>query len=1051
MRSKLYSICFAASFFVFSINTVIAQNYLMTTSAGNSIDPGTLLVPGSVGDDVSVLITLPFAYTAYGVNYTQVRAISNGNLQFTTNNAAFTNVCPLPAAGMGVAFMPHWDDLRTDVAVGDGIYTSTTGVAPNRIFNIEWRATYFSGAGTANFEARLFEGQQRVDFIYGNVGQNGTSASIGVQSTPSLATTYSCNAATGVPSGLGISFTMPASCSGVPSPGFITGPAGTICANTPVTLSLNGYTVGGGITFQWKSSATPGGPYAAIPGATNTTYSFTSTSTTYFIVTVRCNPSGLESNTAEFALNVSRPVHTNVIATPNTVCAPGTTVITGTASGGTVNPGNYTHSLTGPGTIVQNPPGGAFNANASFNVSNIPAGVQTYTLTTTDAMGCTVSTPVTVTVNQTPTITITPSAPVICNGAIQPLTANVSPGPANYTMTTSTGNTLVPGTTLVPGSQADDATVLITLPFTYSAYNTNYTQLRASTNGNLQFTTNNTAFSNTCPLPNSAMGVAFFPHWDDQHTGRTASEGIYTSVSGVAPNRIFNIEWRAEYFSPTTNAIVINYVARLYEGQQRVDFIYGTVQNGGVSASIGVQNFAGGASTTFSCNTNTITSGLGVSFTMNAFPVTFSPVTELYTDPAATVPYTGTPVLTVYAKPTVTRTYTASYTTSQNCTGTANVTVTVNQLPAITAQPQNLPAPLCPGFNAVYTVTATGTGLTYQWQVSTDAGVTWTNITNGPQYGGVTTNQLTVFNVTTSMNNYLYRVIVSGVCPPPVTSNSVTLVVATPPTITSLTSNPTTPTLCAGTNISFTVVATGTPPPTIYQWQISTNNGVTWNNITTGAFTSTYTLTGTTTAMSGHRFRVLVTNNCGQTTTSNSITITVNPAPTVVATDLFNRRICLSDTLIPLVGTPVGGSWSGIGVSGFNFVPSATAVGNYVLTYTFTSNLGCTASDTTRVFVQDCPERARLLIDDAVILFPNPNNGRFNLKMNSTLYNYLGMRVYNETGNLVKSMNFTGMFFGRTVPVNLGHLPSGVYIVKLYYDDGVRTSEKSYKVLIGRD
>src|SRR5688500_955538 len=114
MRSRFYSLFLTAFLFIFLVaHQASAQNYNMTTSTGNSIVPGTVLVPGSQGDDVSALITLPFTYQVYGVNYTQVRAISNGNLQFTTNNTSFSNTCPLPAAGHGVAFHPHWDDMWT--------------------------------------------------------------------------------------------------------------------------------------------------------------------------------------------------------------------------------------------------------------------------------------------------------------------------------------------------------------------------------------------------------------------------------------------------------------------------------------------------------------------------------------------------------------------------------------------------------------------------------------------------------------------------------------------------------------------------------------------------------------------------------------------------------------------------------------------------------------------------------------------------------------------------------------------------------------------------
>src|SRR5205823_5119500 len=79
---------------------------------------------------------------------------------------AYANAC-LPTATLSNAILPYWDDLRTDqvgagcsaFTGGCGIFTSTTGAAPNRIFNIEWRAVYYSSPASAlDFEVRLYEG-----------------------------------------------------------------------------------------------------------------------------------------------------------------------------------------------------------------------------------------------------------------------------------------------------------------------------------------------------------------------------------------------------------------------------------------------------------------------------------------------------------------------------------------------------------------------------------------------------------------------------------------------------------------------------------------------------------------------------------------------------------------------------------------------------------------------------------------------------------------------------------------------------------------------------
>ncbi|PSG86119.1 beta strand repeat-containing protein, partial [Aurantibacter aestuarii] len=57
------------------------------------------------------------------------------------------------------------------------------------------------------------------------------------------------------------------------------------------------------------------------------------------------------------------------------------------------------------------------------------------------------------------------------------------------------------------------------------------------------------------------------------------------------------------------------------------------------------------------------------------------------------------------------------------------------------------------------------TGITYQWQVSTDGGTTYTNITNGgtaPVYSGATTNTLGLSNIPESFDGYDYQLIITS-------------------------------------------------------------------------------------------------------------------------------------------------------------------------------------------------------------------------------------------------------------------------------------------------
>src|SRR5437868_15166046 len=102
----------------------------------------------------------------------------------------------------------------------------------------------------------------------------------------------------------------------------------------------------------------------------------------------------------------------------------------------------------------------------------------------------------------------------------------------------------------------------------------------------------------------------------------------------------------------------------------------------------------------------------------------------MFTDAAATVAYTGTPVTTIYVKPTVNTSYSVVVTTATCVSGPTVIPVTVvNPIVGLT-NPTNTAA--CLGSNATFSVTTTSGGpITYQWQVSTDGGVTWNNVSGG--------------------------------------------------------------------------------------------------------------------------------------------------------------------------------------------------------------------------------------------------------------------------------------------------------------------------------
>ena len=167
-------------------------------------------------------------------------------------------------------------------------------------------------------------------------------------------------------------------------------------------------------------------------------------------------------------------------------------------------------------------------------------------------------------------------------------------------------------------------------------------------------------------------------------------------------------------------------------------------------------------------------------------PVIWTPSTNLYTDAAGTINYTGTALSTVYYKPSGAGSFSvsASYTAAPCVSEAKVVPIVVNTPVSITTQPANAAACTVQG-TAVFTVVATGSApITYQWQV--DNGTGFANVANGGGYAGATTPTLTLTNIPIGWNGFKYRCAVTGAAPCGVvnTNGAATLTVNPLPTIT---------------------------------------------------------------------------------------------------------------------------------------------------------------------------------------------------------------------------------------------------------------------------
>ena len=98
----------------------------------------------------------------------------------------------------------------------------------------------------------------------------------------------------------------------------------------------------------------------------------------------------------------------------------------------------------------------------------------------------------------------------------------------------------------------------------------------------------------------------------------------------------------------------------------------------------------------------------------------------------------------------------------------------------------------------------------------------------------------------------------------------------TTPTIST---QPTGQTVTEGNPATFAVTASDVQS---YQWQQRTNSGSDWTNISENATSSTYTISNTTTDMSGYQYRCVVKSASGVSVISQAATLTVQTKPASV-------------------------------------------------------------------------------------------------------------------------------------------------------------------------
>ncbi|MFA7274273.1 MAG: Ig-like domain-containing protein [Crocinitomicaceae bacterium] len=159
-------------------------------------------------------------------------------------------------------------------------------------------------------------------------------------------------------------------------------------------------------------------------------------------------------------------------------------------------------------------------------------------------------------------------------------------------------------------------------------------------------------------------------------------------------------------------------------------------------------------------------------------------------------------------------------------------------------------------------VVATGSGLAYQWQISTNGGSTWSNVSNGgssPSYSGATSASLDLTNVPIASNGNQFRVLITSptyICSN-LTSGTTTLSVAPSADVSIVKTTSNSTPIVGGTVQFFLTVANAT-------------NGSTATGISvTDIIPAGYTISGTPVASPA----IGTVNVSGQTITWNGFTL----------------------------------------------------------------------------------------------------------------------------------------------------------------------------------
>ena len=873
-----------------------------------------------------------------------------------------------------------------------------------------------------------------------NVGTNNYQFTESLTVTTQYRVTYTppnnVSGCTGLPSATSAAITVTVN----PAPAFTSITASSPnCVGGTLQLNINGCTNCN--NFNWTGpSRNPSG--IVNPTLTNLTLADAGTYNVTITSTNGCTTTG----------NVSITVNANPTITANSnspVCEGQTINLTSTCATCTG------FSWSGPGGFtdnVQNPT----RSNAT------PAMSSTYTVTGTDANGCTNTATVSVTVNASIAMTAGSNSP-ICVGATLNLTSTPNgltsyswSGPGGFTANVqnpSRSNVILThaGTYTVTGTNAQGCTGTASVTVVINDVPT----ITANSNNPVceGQTINLTSTCATCTGFNWSGPGGFTDNVQNPtRTNATpAMSGTYT-VTGTDANGCTNTATvsvtvnNVPAFTVASNApLCVGQTLNLnLNGCTNCNTFNWTGANGFSSTLQNpilptVQVINSGIYTVTVTSLSGCTTSASISVTVNPLPTptagaVVNPICEgsnlaLTVDPYTSYNWVGPNGFTsTLQNPTLFNitladagVYAVAVTDANGCTGSSSVTVTVSPLPT-TPNPNGLTT-ICRGQNANYS-TPLQPGVTYNWSVS-PAGPTILPLTPGADRVRVT------WNAPAGTYTLSVQAGLAG-CLSPIRTLTVTVndVPVQPGVISGVTS------VCPGGAGSYSIL---TIPNTLnYTWSVSPPVGATFlspqgtENMNIG-----WNVPGTYTVS------VFGTNACGNGITQTQ-TVTVNPIPNSATFINSTTPVCPGQTntvyeVNNMPGTtynwvtPAGTNiTSGQGTSRITLDWVSVTAGNYTISVTPT-RLGCTGSaSTTTVVVNDPPPAQPGLISGNIsVCAGNLEGYSIAIVPTATSYNWFGLP---PGASIVFGQNTTN------VTVDWGTLPTGTYTLNVTASNACGTS-----------